>query len=111
VQNVDQWEDYVTMLQRGELPLNRALPVTPRQLLIREMILQLKTGHLDVGYFEEKFGADILDEFGAGFRQLAEGGFLTIGDDAVRLTRQGYLQVDRLLPAFFEPQHRNTRYT
>ena len=32
------------MLDKGELPLGRALPVTPRQLLIREMILQLKTG-------------------------------------------------------------------
>jgi len=30
---------------------------------------------------------------------------------AVALTREGYLQVDRLLPAFFEPQHRGTRYT
>ena len=31
---------------RGELPLGRALPVEPRQRLIREMILQLKTGRL-----------------------------------------------------------------
>ena len=75
------------------------------------MILQLKTGHLDVSYFKEKFGEDILDVFGAGFRQLAGDGFLTVEDDAVKLTRQGYLQVDRLLPTFFEPQHRNTRYT
>jgi hypothetical protein len=29
----------------------------------------------------------------------------------VALTREGYLQVDRLLPTFFEPQHRGTRYT
>ncbi|MBI1918359.1 MAG: coproporphyrinogen III oxidase family protein [Planctomycetes bacterium] len=111
VQNVDTWEDYVRLLDRNELPLGRALPVRPNELLIREMILQLKTGHLDVDYFKEKFGKDILDVFGAGFRQLAAGGFLTIEDDAVKLTRQGYLQVDRLLPAFFEPQHRTTRYT
>jgi hypothetical protein len=29
----------------------------------------------------------------------------------VELTREGYLQVDRLLPTFFEPEYQNTRYT
>ena len=111
VQNVDTWEDYIRLLDRGELPLGRALPVQPHQLLIREMILQLKTGRLDVAYFRDKFGTDILSEFGDGFRKLAGEGFLTLGDDGVELTRQGFLQVDRLLPTFFEPQHRNTRYT
>ena len=54
VQNVDQWEQYVAMLDRGELPLGRALPVQPRELLIREMILQLKTGRLEADYFREQ---------------------------------------------------------
>ncbi len=111
VQNVDTWEDYVRLLDRGELPLNRALPVRPRELLIREMILQLKTGRLEVAYFGDKFRADILEEFGDGFRRLADEGFLTFDGEKVELTRKGYLQVDRLLPTFFEPQHRTTRYT
>jgi oxygen-independent coproporphyrinogen-3 oxidase len=111
MQNVDQWEQYVAMLDRDELPLGRALPVQPHQLLIREMILQLKTGRLDAGYFQRKFSTDILGNFGEGFRQLAEEGFVTIGPDSVQVTREGLLQVDRLLPVFFEPQHRGTRYT
>jgi len=32
-------------------------------------------------------------------------------DGGVELTRQGLLHVDRLLPEFFEPQHRTARYT
>ena len=60
------------MLDQGELPLGRALPVTPRQLLIREMILQLKTGRLDAGYFQRKFGVDIRAKFGTEFAQLQE---------------------------------------
>jgi oxygen-independent coproporphyrinogen-3 oxidase len=111
VQNVDTWEDYIRLLDRDELPLHRALPVTPRQLLIREMILQLKTGSLDAGYFRKKFGTNILAEFEDAFCSLEEGGFLTLDDHSVSLTREGYLQVDRLLPAFFEPEHRNVRYT
>jgi oxygen-independent coproporphyrinogen-3 oxidase len=110
VQNVDTWESYVDCLDRGELPLGRALPVKPRERLIREMILQLKTGRLDAGYFQRKFGADVLREFGDGFQRLEDEGFLTV-NGGVELTRQGLLQVDRLLPTFFEPQHRGTRYT
>lgn len=111
VQNVDTWEQYVAMLDRGELPLGRALPVTPQQRLIREMILQLKTGRLETRYFQNKFGVDILESFAEGFGQLQEQGFLNVGEDSVEVTRTGLLQVDRLLPTFFEPQHHTTRYT
>jgi oxygen-independent coproporphyrinogen-3 oxidase len=111
VQNVDQWEDYVSRLEKGELPLNRALPVGPRELLIREMILQLKRGYLAPAYFRRKFGADILKEFGDAFERYTADGQLTVSGDRVELTRAGLLQIDRLLPAFFRPEHRTTRYT
>jgi oxygen-independent coproporphyrinogen III oxidase len=111
VQNVDTWEDYIACLDRDELPLHRAMPVSPRQLLIREMILQLKTGHLEVSYFREKFRTNIIGEWEDGWQSLAERGFLRYDDSHVELTREGYLQVDRLLPTFFEPEYQNTRYT
>jgi len=37
------------------LPLGRAFPTTERDRLIREVVLLLKTGHLDVGYFQNKY--------------------------------------------------------
>jgi len=111
VQNVDTWEKYIELLDRDELPLGRALPVKPKQRLIREMILQLKTGRLQREYFRGKFGADILSEFADGFETLSRDGWLTVENDHVSLTRAGLLQIDRLLPAFFEPQHRGGRYT
>ena len=99
------------MLDQGELPLDRALPVRSAELLIREMILQLKTGQLDAEYFRRKFGTDILQAFAPGFGRLAEDGYLKLANGGVQLTRAGLLQVDRLLPTFFEPQHQGTRYT
>jgi oxygen-independent coproporphyrinogen-3 oxidase len=111
VQNVDRWEEYVGLLDKGQLPLGRALPVEPRHLLIREMILQLKTGRMERAYFQHKFGVDPFDTFADGFRQLAEAGQLTCAPEGAELTREGLLQVDRLLPVFFDPQHRGTRYT
>ncbi len=110
MQNVDDWEHYVGTLQEGKLPLHRALPVESKELLIREMILQLKTGRLDGGYFQRKFDTDILAEFPV-FEQLQDAGHLRITPQMVTLTRQGLLHVDRLLPEFFLPEHRSSRYT
>ena len=84
MQNVDSWEQYVGMLDKGELPLNRALPVKPHELLIREMILQLKTGRLDVGYFRSKFGSDVMADFAESFERLAEEGLVTLGEGCGR---------------------------
>ena len=111
MQNVDQWDQYVSTLARGELPLNRALPTSKRERLIREMILQMKLGRLDAGYFRGKFGVEITDVFREGFDSLVAEGFAEIDGDAIRLTRPGLLRVDGLLPRFSEPAHRGARYT
>jgi oxygen-independent coproporphyrinogen-3 oxidase len=110
-QNVDTWEEYVGMLERGELPLSRALPVTDGQRLIRELVLQLKLGRLDAAYFRDKFHVEIAGEFGDAFGSLIADGYAEIDGDDVRLTRAGLLRVDALLPRFFEPAYRNVRYT
>jgi oxygen-independent coproporphyrinogen-3 oxidase len=111
IQNVDTWEEYVATLGRGELPLGRALPVSPRELLIRELILQIKTGRLDLGYFRQKFGVQVAHEFQATLDHLQAQGELTLDKDRVLLTAQGLLHVDRLLPHFFLPEHQGARYT
>jgi oxygen-independent coproporphyrinogen III oxidase len=110
-QNVDSWESYLARLDAGELPIHRALAVTDHQRLIREMILQLKTGKLDAGYFRSKFGVEITDQFSGGFDSLVSEKLATIAGDRVELSRAGLLRVDTLLPRFFEPQFQNVRYT
>jgi oxygen-independent coproporphyrinogen-3 oxidase len=111
IQNVDTWEAYLAKLQAGELPIGRALPVTDRQLLIREMILQLKTGRVEREYFQQKYHKDIQQEFKTQYRSLADDGWLKLTDDGAELTPAGFLQIDRHLPVFFEPEHIGTRYT
>ena len=110
-QNVDTWEAYVEKTQAGQLPIHRALPITPHQLLIREMILQIKTGHINAAYFRTKFGEDITRTFAPVFAGLAAENFATVTGDDIRLTRAGILRADALLPRFFEPQYQNVRYT
>jgi oxygen-independent coproporphyrinogen-3 oxidase len=110
-QNLDRIEDYMETVNRGELPINRALRPSRHQLLIRELVLLMKEGHLSVQWFRDRFGVDILDEFADAFRNQQAAGYLTVQGDDIQLTRRGLLQVDSLLPEYFEPQHRAIRYT
>jgi len=110
-QNDASWAGYVETVGRGELPVARALAVTPHQQLIREMVLQLKTGKLDVGYFRDKFDVDIREVFREGFDSLVAEGFGEVDNGQIRLTRAGLLRVDAVLPRFFESEHRHIRYT
>jgi oxygen-independent coproporphyrinogen-3 oxidase len=110
-QNQPDWPSYVGMLERGELPLYRGMKPTPHQLLVREMILQLKTGRLDADYFRRKFSVEILDEWRDEFLTYQADGYLMINGDRIELTRAGLLRADALLPVFFEPEHQGVRYT
>ena len=111
-QNLPEWGDYVGRLtDQSELPIGRALTITPHQALIREMILQLKKGWLNPAYFEEKFGVDIVDEWRDEWQEYEREGYVTLDDNRLCLRREGLLRVDNLLPAFFEEEHRGVRYT
>ena len=97
-------------MHQGKLPIYRALTTTPEERVIRELILQMKLGHVQRGYFQRKFGVDIRERFARPFSQLQEQGYVILDQDSLRLTRDALLQVDRLLYDFFLPQHRNARY-
>jgi oxygen-independent coproporphyrinogen-3 oxidase len=108
-QNNADFEPYVEAVHAGKLPVFRALTPSSEEKFIREFILQLKLGHTRCDYFKEKFGFDVLTYFAEPLRQIAASGFLSIDGDEIRLSRDGLLQVDRLLHAFFLPQHLTQR--
>jgi len=111
-QNVSGWNEYMGMLANEQLPLGRAFVTSPREILTREMILQLKLGEIRKDYFEKKFNTDILLEFGAVYRDMESRGLLTIENGtSIRLTKTGLLQVDQLLPEFYDRKYQNSRYT
>ena len=110
-QNYDQWGDYVDRVTAGNLPIHRALPVTDQQRLIRETILQLKTGRLDPDYFMKKFGVELTKVFSEQFKSLEAEGVAKVEGNTLQLTREGLLRADSLLPRFFEDQFQNIRYT
>ena len=111
-QNKPEWPDYLgDLLDRGRLPLGRGLQPTPRQLLIREMILQLKRGFLDRAAFANKYGVDILATWSDVWDDYRNSGYVDWDAQEIRLSREGLLRADGLLSAFFEPEFRGVRYT
>jgi oxygen-independent coproporphyrinogen III oxidase len=109
-QNQHDFEPYVARLREGELPLYRALTPTAEERLIRELVLQFKLGRISRAYFERKFGVDVLARFADPVARLKTWGVLTVEGDWLRLTRDGLLEVDRLVHEFFLPEHRTARY-
>ncbi len=110
-QNLSSWGEYLGRLEAGELPLGRAYLTSATDRLTRELILQMKLGRLDLGYFRRKFEVDPLATFGAAFDRLADRQMLEVRNGEVFLTSQGLLQVDSLLPEFYDPKYRDARYT
>ena len=121
VQNADTWEAYGAAIDRGEMPLGRAYRPTDDERLIREVILQLKRGSIQPGYFAAKFGVDVRERFADAWKSLTDEGYLErragasviegADGDRISLRREGLSRVDSLLQRFFLPHHRGVRYT
>ena len=117
-QNVPEWNQYLgALLDENRLPIGRAFVPTTDQSLIREMILQLKRGYLDVAYFQLKYNTNIVDRWRSVWDGYVQEGYAVLRSngagacDRIELSMNGLLRVDALLPAFFEPQYRGVRYT
>src|SRR6266536_4315874 len=109
-QNAHNFEEYLRILNSDRLLLLRAVSLTAKQRLIREMVLQLKTGQLDTEYFRQKFGVDIWEEFKPVYERLASDSLVERENATINLTRSGLLQVDHFLSEFFEPELKAVRY-
>lgn len=111
LQNQADVGPYMMAIDKDESPIFRAHVTTPEERLVREFILQLKLGKVRISYYREKFGADVLEKFAAPLKYLQDEGFFSIDGDHICVSREGLLQIDRLLHEFFLTQHRDARYT
>jgi oxygen-independent coproporphyrinogen-3 oxidase len=109
-QNHHDFAPYVERVQKGELPVYRALTPSADERYIREFILQLKLGSVRRSRFTQKFGTDPLERFAAPIQRLKDWGYLSVDGDILSINREGLLQVDRLLHEFFLPEHEGPRY-
>jgi oxygen-independent coproporphyrinogen-3 oxidase len=108
-QNLTEMEPYLSAVRGGALPVKRAFRTSAEERMIREFILQMKLGRVDLDYFTGKFGADLRARFARQFECLAADGLLNLQEAGVSLTRDGLLRVDSLLHDFFLPHHQSSR--
>ena len=101
-QNATHWDDYLGAVEAGRLPIARGLVPSPRELLLREVVLGLKRGSLDARRLAAKYGIDPLVEWGPVWESLAADGWLEAVRPQPVLTRAGLLRIDALLHRFFE---------
>ena len=111
-QNSPEWDTYTgALLDENRIPLGRAFVPTPHQLLVREMILKIKKGYLDIEHFRQRYGVDILDRWRSVWEEYRNEGWLSWDNGKIELSMEGLLRADGLLPAFFESDFQGVRYT
>ncbi len=88
----------------------RACQLADDERLVREFVLQLKLGGASATYFQEKFGVNVAEIFAEPLAECAARHWLTVDQRGVTLTRDGLLRVDRLIPRFYLPRHREKTY-
>ena len=102
---------YMTQVDSGELPIFRSYKTNAEERFIREFVLQLKLGRTSLQYFKDKYGVDPEARFPAELAALKEQGYFSIDKGDIVVSRDGLLQIDRLLHGFFLEEHRDARYT
>lgn len=109
-QNQPHMQPYLDSVASGLLPVSRALPITAQEAMIRQFVLKMKLGRLEAEPFRRRFGVDVTGRWASELSLFQDHGLLNFDKESIELTREGLLQVDRLLHAFFLPKHTITRY-
>ena len=104
-QNQPHMQPYMDSVANGSLPVSRALPITEQEAMIRQFVLKMKLGSLRAEPFRRRFGVDVTRRWAHELSLFRGHGLLDFDKEGIELTREGLLQVDRLLHAFFLPEH------
>ena len=102
---------YMTQVDSGDLPIFRAYATSHDERFVREFVLLLKLGRTSMKYFRDKYGVDVASRYSVELGNLVAEGYFSLEGDDIVVSRDGLLQIDRLLHGFFLKEHRDARYT
>lgn len=98
---------YAAALGKGSLPVWRAALLDREESLRRDVMFSFKNDpELRLSLFAERYGVDLLAEFGAEFELLETLGLIEAGPEAVVLTAKGRLVVEEIAALFSRPVER-----
>jgi oxygen-independent coproporphyrinogen-3 oxidase len=109
-QNAAEIDTYMECVGASRPAVARSYRLSPDERLVRELVLQLKLGQVDLNECGRRHGADLSARFATAFAHLEAAGYMTTGNGVARLTREGLLRADRLVRELYLPEHRGSRY-
>lgn len=110
-QNLASLDAYLEAVAAGRLPLWRGRELSAEERLVRELVLQLKLGRVDLAALSSRHGMDAQARFAEPLAVLEREGWACIADGVVEVTPGGLLRIDRELERFYLPEHRGVRYS
>jgi oxygen-independent coproporphyrinogen-3 oxidase len=110
-QNLASPRSYIEALARGRLPTWRGYRMSSDERLVREFVLQLKLGRIELEPLRSRYGVDVLERFEAPLSEARDKGLVGWDREAIEVTPEGRVRVDRMLPAFYREEHRAIRYS
>lgn len=93
---------YYAALDAGRLPTEVGYTRTPADLRLSLLFRNLQSLSVDRASYRANFGQDVLEEFPGIWQAAAELGFVTLHDDAIRLTSEGAYRVPLIQTALMQ---------
>ncbi|MBF0352091.1 MAG: radical SAM family heme chaperone HemW [SAR324 cluster bacterium] len=93
-QNTNELETYVSIVEAGEIPIQRGHHLTSLDEMVRDVVLGMKLINLDLKKFSQKYGFKLESLCGSALTQLETDGFISISKDEIQLTAKGILHGD-----------------
>lgn len=109
-QNLAQLDAYLEAVEAGQPPLWRGYSMSAEEALVRQLVLQLKLGQVDLEPLRTRFGVDPLERFARPLALLQERQMLRVEEQRLVLSAPALGRVDRWLPLFFLPEHQEVAY-
>ena len=66
---------------------------------------------MSLDYFRDKFHVELRETYEPALEALRGQGMLEIDESEIRVSPEGVLRVDQLLPEFYDEKYRSARYT
>jgi oxygen-independent coproporphyrinogen-3 oxidase len=108
-QNVASLGRYVEAISTDRLPLWRGHRLSREERMVREFVLQLKLGQVDLGSLDRRFGHAMTQRFDEPLKQFEQQRLLRARDRRVSLSADGLARVDQMIPAFYLSAHQTNR--
>ena len=94
-------QDYYSSLEKGILPVEEKIILTPKQKKSEYIMLALRSSGIYYNDYSKTFPEDFREEFGKPFEVLLKENFAESNEEGFFLTEKGYAVADEIISKYF----------